>query len=190
MVNKDPEDVALFDLDGTLCNYEKGLIESLEELRSPLEPPITEPPRNSSPAYLKARSDLVRANENWYLNLEPFKLGFDIWHLAEDLGYTRMILTQGPKRNPFAWSGKKMWIDKHLGPEVDLTITRDKGLVYGRILVDDFPGYIKRWLKWRKNGLVVMPASRINGDFKHPQVVRYDGSNYSEVRERMIAAKR
>ncbi len=190
MVNKDPEDVALFDMDGTLCDYEKGLIKSLEQLRSPMEPPVTKPPSKSSPNYLRVRADLVRTNEDWYVNLDRFELGFDIWNIAEELDYTRMILTQGPKRNPFAWSGKKMWIDKHLGTDVGITITRDKGLVYGRVLVDDYPGYINRWLEWRRNGLVVMPASRINGDFKHPQVIRYDGSNLNEVRERMIAVKR
>lgn len=177
-------------MDGTLCDYEKGLIESLEKLRSPTEPLITETPHSKSPPYLKARADIIRASEEWYLNLEQFELGFDIWDIAKVLDYTRMILTQGPKRNPFAWSGKKMWIDKHLGTDVDITITRDKGLVYGRILVDDYPGYIKRWLEWRTRGLVVMPASRINGDFVHPQVIRYDGTNLDAVRERMIAVKR
>lgn len=188
--NPDPEDIALFDMDGTLCDYNKGLIESLEKLRSPMEPPVTKPPSKSSPEYLRVRSDLIRSDEEWYINLPEFKLGFDIWDLAEEFGYTRMILTQGPKRNPFAWSGKKMWIDKHLGRDVDITITRDKSLVYGKIFVDDYPGYINRWLTWRKRGLVIMPASRVNADFEHPQVVRYDGSNLDEVKMRMAAVKR
>jgi len=55
-----------------------------------------------------------------------------------------MILTQGPKKNPASWSGKKKWIDKNLGQDVDITITRDKGLVYGKVLVDDYPGYIEK----------------------------------------------
>jgi hypothetical protein len=66
-----------------------------------------------------------------------------------------------------------------LGPDVDITITRDKGLVYGLVLVDDWPKYILRWLKWRPRGLVIMPASTSNEKFKHPQVIRYDGSRES-----------
>jgi hypothetical protein len=48
-----------------------------------------------------------------------------------------VILTQGPRRNANAWTGKKLWIDRNLGPDTDVTITRDKGLVYGKVLVDD-----------------------------------------------------
>lgn len=72
---------------------------------------------------------------------------------------------------------------------MDITITRDKGLVYGKVLVDDYPGYIERWLKWRKNGLVIMPASKSNKDFKHEQVIRYDGSNLEEVSLAMESVK-
>jgi hypothetical protein len=100
-----------------------------------------------------------------------------------------MILTQGPKRNAFAWSGKKMWIDKELGEAVDITITRDKGLVYGKVLVDDYPAYIERWLRWRPRGLAIMPANDANKAFSHPQVIRYDGTNLAEIRAAMCAAK-
>ncbi len=98
-----------------------------------------------------------------------------------------MILTQGPSKNPPAWTGKKLWIDENLGPEVDVTITRDKGLVYGKVLVDDFPPYIERWLAWRKNGLVIMPVNELNKDYKHSRVIRYDGTNIDEVRLAMQA---
>ena len=62
--------------------------------------------------------------------------------LAKELGYKRKILTQGPKRNPFAWSGKKMWIDKRLGVNTEITVTRDKSGSYGKVLVDDYPSTI------------------------------------------------
>lgn len=62
-------------------------------------------------------------------------------------------------------------------PDIPLTITRDKGLVYGRMLVDDWPEYVERWLKWRPRGMVVMPAQPWNADYKHPNVLRYDGTD-------------
>jgi len=41
---KRPENIALFDIDGALCDYERGLFDGLERLRSPQEdiykPPI------------------------------------------------------------------------------------------------------------------------------------------------------
>ena len=88
-----------------------------------------------------------------------------------------------------SWKGKKKWVDKYLGPETDITITRDKGIVYGKVLVDDYPGYIERWLSWRDRGLVIMPANKDNINFSHPQVIRYDGSNLDIVKRAMKKAR-
>ena len=181
MIQK-PDDIALYDMDGTLCDYDAVLKKSMEELRYPGEPPYAGVPRDKAPPYLRARSDLIRSKTNWWADLPRFQLGFDIWELTLSMGYRHMILTQGPKRNPKAWMGKKIWIDKNLGTDVDITITRDKGLVYGKILVDDWPEYVLKWLEWRPRGLVIMPAQEHNVGFSHPQVIRYDGTNLEIVK--------
>lgn len=184
-----PEDIALFDMDGTLCDYEKGLREKLEELRSPEEPPYNLPVRDNSPKHIRNRANLIRSAESWWENLPALELGWDILKVAKDLDFRIMILTQGPKSNPAAWSGKKKWIDKNLGREVDITITRDKGLVYGKVLVDDFPEYAERWLTWRRRGLVIIPANSTNQEYRNQQVIRYDGKNLLEVERAMRIAK-
>jgi 5'-nucleotidase len=184
------ENIALFDMDGTLCDYDKALAKSLEILRSPDEEDFNSPIRDNSPKYLKNRADLIRTSVEWWATLPKFKLGFEIWELAEKLGYRKVILTQGPRKNAAGWQGKKIWIDKNIGEDTDIIITRDKGLVYGRILVDDFPGYIEKWLKHRPRGLVIMPASAENITFKHPQVIRYDGTNLEQVKRAMKDALR
>ena len=122
--------------------------------------------------------------------MPKFKLGWDILEIVKSLGFKIMILTQAPRKNPNAWSGKKICIDKHFGEDFDVTLTRNKGLVYGKILVDDFPGYIEKWLEWRKRGLVIMPANESNKDFKNPQVIRYDGTNLDEVKKAVEEIKR
>lgn len=183
------EDIALFDMDGTICDYDATLFADLEKLRGPDEPVFHPPIKDRAPAYIQERAKLIQACKNWWANLPKFKLGFDLWDLAGELEFQRMILTQGPRRNPNAWTGKKLWIDKNLGPDTDIIITRDKGLVYGKVLVDDFPKYIERWLEWRPRGLVIMPANPENQDYKHPQVIRYDGSNLDQVREAMKLAR-
>ena len=175
------ENIALFDLDGTLGDYDKSMKESLDSLRLPGEPDYSLPLTDDSPAYLKERADQIRAVSSWWENLEKFQLGWDILKISRELGYREMILTQGPRRNPAAWLGKKKWIDKNLGPDTDMTITRDKSLVFGKLLVDDYPGYIESWLNWRKRGLVIMPANEQNKDYTHPQVIRYDGNNLNRV---------
>jgi len=180
------DNIALFDLDGTLCDYDQALLKSLEGLRSPNEDVITVLSRKNHPTYLRARMDLIRSKASWWTGLKTFKLGMDIWTVAGNIGFQRMVLTQGPKRNPKSWMGKKMWVDTHLGEDVDITITRNKSQVYGNILVDDYQDYIEGWLKWRPRGLVIMPAHDYNKRLKHPQVIRYTGMNLPEVTMAMI----
>jgi 5'-nucleotidase len=175
------ENIALFDMDGTLCDYEGGLVSELEKLRSPNEQIICDPLRHDAPDYLKERMNVIRKSREWWANLPKLKIGFEILQEAKRLDYRIMILTQGPRKNPDAWSGKKVWIDKNLGEDVEVTMTRDKGLVYGKVLVDDYPEYIERWLEWRPRGAVIMPANDANKNFKHPQVTRYDGNNLEEI---------
>jgi len=188
-MGREPECVALFDMDGTLCDYELGLSDAMEGLRSPGEEVFAGHMRDCDPSYIKNRANLIRSSEKWWAGLSKFQLGWDVLGIAREFYYRIMILTQGPKRNPASWSGKKRWIDKNLGEEVDVTITRDKSLVYGKVLVDDYPGYVDEWLKWRRNGLVIMPASDSNEGYEHKQVIRYDGSNLNEVRVAMAGAK-
>ena len=109
------ENIALFDMDGTLCDYEVALSRDLERLRSPEEGIWGGPVRDDAPEYLRNRADLIRSNENWWAGLPKFQLGWDVLEVAKTLEYRTMILTQGPRRNPASWSGKKKWIDRNLG---------------------------------------------------------------------------
>jgi phosphoglycolate phosphatase-like HAD superfamily hydrolase len=189
-MKKGPENVALFDMDGTLCDYDKSLFNFLESLKSPDEQSYNPLFRSDIPLHIKARMDLIRASEEWWANLPKLQLGWDVLEVARVLEYRIMILTQGSRRNPASWAGKKQWIDRNLGQDIDVTMTRDKSLVYGKVLVDDYPEYIESWLEWRKRGLVIMPANDANKDFKHKQVIRYDGRNLDEVAEAMLKVSR
>ncbi len=185
------DNIALFDMDGTLCNYVGAIIADLEKLRAPDEPfvdPFTIRRDNTRYQYLWRRMDLIKSQYDWWANLPRLQLGFDVLRLAEELGYSNEILTQSPKDNPAALAGKQIWIKNELG-DIDYTMTRNKSRHYGRLFVDDHPGYIESWLTHRKNGLVIMPVNNYNKDFSHPQVVRYDGTNLSEVRAAMKAAR-
>jgi phosphoglycolate phosphatase-like HAD superfamily hydrolase len=68
------EPIALFDMDGTLCDYERALKGSLEILKSPFEPTLPVSIREG-PEYLKKRADLIRRGRSWWENLPKFKLG-------------------------------------------------------------------------------------------------------------------
>lgn len=177
------ENVALFDMDGTLCDYDGQVLRDLERLRGDSEPYPTGSIRKM-PDYIKSRIDAISATSEWWEKLPKLELGWEILKVAQELQYRIMILSQAPVDNSEAWSGKIKWLQKNL-PNVDMTLTRDKGLVYGKILVDDYPKYISSWLTWKRNGFVIMPANESNANFKHKQVVRYDGSNIEEVKEAM-----
>ena len=129
---------------------------------------------------------MITSQVGWWLKLKKFQPGFDILDLCKSIGYEIVVLTKGPSTKFSAWSEKVEWCHKYLKDYIQgVTITNDKGLVYGKVLVDDFPEYIEAWLKHRPRGLVIMPAHEFNKDFKHPNVIRYDGTNLQEVAERL-----
>lgn len=182
------DNIGLFDLDGSLANYDKAVLEGLALLKGPDEPTIEDVRDAYRLPHLKARIDLISREPNWWLNLEPISMGFQVLHLAREIGFQIHVLTQGPKTKPLAWKEKVEWCQRHLGPDIDIHITRNKGLVYGKFLYDDYIDYMLKWLEHRPRGLGIMPVNKANQDFRHPQVVRWDGTNLDEVAERLRAA--
>lgn len=109
--------------------------------------------------------------------------------MANDIGFCCKVLTKGPKSKPHAWTEKVQCIHDHFGLEMPIDIAgRSKGGTYGRVLVDDYPGYISSWLEFRPRGLVIMPAHDYNADFEHENIIRYDGNNAEIVRRALQAA--
>jgi 5'-nucleotidase len=190
--------IALFDMDGSLADFDGALRSILEEMRAPSEPPI---PDNlwdmEREPYIKARMRAIKAVPGFWLNLEPIRMGFEVYYLAKSIGFTNEILTKGPKSHALAWAEKLQWVQKYFGTNVDVHIVSDnaegnpssgKGRVYGRVLYDDYPDYMLKWLKHRPRGLGIMPVTPANRDFTHPQVLRYNGLNGLEVEQVLLAA--
>ena len=183
----DKDIIALFDLDDTLANYSKALYNDLDRIRDPKEPlPIV---FNKDPEkHLSARVDLIRNVPGWWRKLERLKLGFDILKEAKKLGFNIHILTQGPLSCPNSWTEKLQWSQRHV-PEATPIVTRNKSITYGRVLVDDYPVFLKEWLDKRPRGIGIMPANEMNKDFTHPRVIRYDGQNLKEVKKALKWAR-
>ncbi|MDD4983536.1 MAG: hypothetical protein PHH82_01695 [Candidatus ainarchaeum sp.] len=185
------DNIALFDLDGTLCDYDKAIIADYNLIKSSGDPEYESfsPKIQNSPA-LKARIKLIRNQPGWWAKLEKYKPGFDILNLARELDFSINILTKGPRSSPNAYTEKVEWIKTNLAEyDVSITISEDKGLVYGKILVDDYPEYIIDWLRNRPRGLVIMPDQAWNKDFKHENVLRYTGKNLEQVKKAMILSR-
>lgn len=174
-------------MDGTLCDFDGALTRDLNKINSPYDPAYLPGPDDSSdPPYILARKAMIKRQPDWWLKLAKFRLGWDVLTIAIKAGYQPHILSKGPFSNADAWRQKHEWCRRELGP-TPITLTEDKGLVYGRILVDDWPPYIEAWLAWRKNGTVIMPAHRWNVGYTHPQMIRYDGTNIASVESAILA---
>lgn len=168
--------IALVDLDGTLVDFDGGMREKLAQLRSPAEDPAFDERAYEDVPHLRARRRMIKSVPGFWRNLEPIPRGFEIVGALRRFEFELHVLSKGPLATPIAWQEKVEWCLQHL-PDVPVTVCSDKSLVYGRILVDDWPDYFTRWLQHRPRGLVIVPAQPWNADYtsaSHPQIVRYE----------------
>lgn len=181
-----PDNIALIDLDGTVADFDAAMRREEGLLRSPHE--VNYDGRHDDvPAYVEARRTLIKNQPGFWRDLAPIHLGMDVVEMVRRVGFALHVLTKGPRRSVNAWTEKAEWSQKYL-PDAAVTITQDKSLVYGRVLVDDWPPYFNGWLKVRPRGLVIAVAQPWNGDVSHPNVIRYDGKNYEQVRDALKEA--
>lgn len=163
--------VALLDLDGTLADYDKAMTTALAALRGPNEPDPADK-HEDDPAWLQNRRSLIKALPGFWRNLAPIERGFQVVTALRELKFDLMVLTKGPSKAPNAWTEKVLWCQEHI-PDAKVTITEDKSLTFGRVLVDDWPPYFTGWLECHPHGLVVMVDHPHNRTFEHPSVFRY-----------------
>lgn len=201
-MNANNDCIALFDLDGTLADYDAAVYEKLRELQSPGEP-FFDIYNKNLPSWYFTRIQLIRNQPGWWEKLGKLRLGFDLLEAALEIEFAVNILTKGPVTATPAWSEKFRWCQDNLPVKAPVTVTEDKSLVYGRVLVDDYPEYQMQWLANRPRGLAVIPHRKGNewftldkakkmaekAEWDHePNVIRYDGSNLSQVMDAMQAA--
>lgn len=175
--------IALIDMDGTLCDFDKALQNQLHPFRPSTESIVSHNDHEKEEWQL-VNEGKIKNTSGFWKNLEKFKLGFDILEEVQKFNFDCHILTKGPVRSSNAWTEKFEWCQQHL-PNIPITITMDKSLVYGKILIDDYPPYFESWLKYRPRGYVIVPAQKWNENYKikSDRILRYDGSNLTDVIE-------
>lgn len=152
-----------------MADYDGAMRAELKKLLAPGEE-LPENPWEAEPHW-EARMDLVKRQPGFWRGLKKIQVGFFVFELIGTLGFQRVILTKGPVNTTSAWTEKAQWRNEFL-PGTPLFIVEDKGLVYGKVLYDDWPKYILRWLEWRPRGRVLMRDTPYNQGFEHPQVMR------------------
>lgn len=180
------DNICHFDMDGTLCDFAGEMEQELRKLMGPWEGPLDfDALMKENPKWLKARKALIKNQPGFWEGMAPIKAGFDILRIAEDLGFANYILTKGPMSTSAAWTEKKRWCEQYV-PELPVSIVQEKSLVYGRVLVDDWPKYFLPWLEARPRGLVIAVAQPWNEGVEHSRLIRYkNDSQLPEIRERM-----
>jgi len=181
--------LALVDMDSTLCDYVGTLHKKLNQLAGT----IAGRELSIHADECQDLVDLIKKQPGFWRELPPIDLGFQIVNMLSVAKFDIHILTKGPYRTTSAWTEKVEWCRKHM-PGTPVTITEHKGMMYGKVLVDDWPLYCQAWLKWRPRGLVIMPAFDYNEGFDklYPgQVIRATSSNMDELEAAIqVAAER
>ena len=171
--------IALVDMDQTLCDYEGTIKNKIKEYLQNQDLVIC------NLDYYEEIASKIKKTPGFWKTLPEIELGFKIINILKSYGYDIHVLTKGPYNTTSAWTEKVEWCREHL-PGVPVTITENKSLVYGKILVDDWPEYCEQWLKHRPRGQVIMPAYSYNEGFDkkyHGRVIRTDGTNLNRVEE-------
>lgn len=163
--------VALIDLDNTVVDHEGQLNKDLYHA-------LGDDLYKVSPEVREKVGYLIKNTPGWWANLLPLPFGMSIVDTLREVGFELVICSKGPRRAVGAWTEKVQWVQRYL-PDANIVLTQDKSLVYGRLLVDDWPEYIEPWLEVRPRGIVLMPATKANKSFKHPRVHRL--ANYDDI---------
>lgn len=171
----------MVDMDGTLADFDGGMKAWLTKIGSPDEVAKGDHyflEQTDEPPHIRERRRLIKLVPGFWKNLETLRVGMEIFSYLVKLRFQISILTKAPKHNPNAWSEKVEWCNNRLptqivdGNEIGMNIVTTKSLVYGKVLVDDWPAYIAPWLKRRPRGLVIMPAQPWNVGFGHNNIIR------------------
>jgi len=171
--------IAWFDMDGSLFDFDGHMRRSLLPLCSPDELKLLDKigmwALEEAHPHIRARMSLIKAVPGWWRDMPPLESGFKVFRMAQSIGFDCRILTKGPKYSPIAWMEKVQCCQQYLGEEIDIAIVSSKGEIYGRVLYDDYPVYMKAWLQNRSRGLGIMPVTESNREFAHPNLIKYDG---------------
>jgi 5'(3')-deoxyribonucleotidase len=181
------EPIGLFDLDGTMADFDKSMAHHLELLRSPMEDAAHDETKFEDIPHMKARRRLIKSLPGFWRNFEKLPQGFDILAIMEELKFSNYVLSKSPRKFPLAASEKIGWCVEHL-PNLPVILSEEKALVYGKVLVDDWTPYVENWIKFRPRGLVISVAQRWNEGIENlsPNVIRFSSpSQLPDIRARL-----
>lgn len=171
----DEKPVALLDMDGTICDYHNALQRDMQNLLG--GETVSQPTREKI-------EGLVKSQTGWYRKLKPLPLGMEIYRTLREIGFQIVICSKGSRWSKNSWTEKMEWVAEHLDEDVLMNLTQVKQLVYGRVMVDDYPSHFLPWLERRPRGIVVVPAQDWNVDVKPNERIHkmYESDDIEKIR--------
>lgn len=177
----------LYDVDGTLFNFEKKIIQDLNAMNSPNEQEITALYREDIPDHLWDRMTYIKNQPGWWFTLPKIDNGFKLWEFTKNRGFRHVIVAKAPSCNELAIAEKIINIRKHFGRNVPFHIVSDeesyvKTDVKGDIIVEDSAMFAENWLEANPLGWSILMDNKYNKDFNHDRCVRFNGAFTEELR--------
>ncbi len=108
----DHDRIALFDMDGSLADYDLAMRRDLRSMRAPCEPPIADDDNlhnMEDEPHLDTRMRFIKSHSGWWRDLPRMEEGFQIVRLAREIGFSINILTKAPSSHSSAWTEKYEW---------------------------------------------------------------------------------
>lgn len=172
--------IALVDMDGCIADWNTPAVEQLKELESPDEVGLYDYNNvhlmQEKYPHFSNRVNLIMERKGFWLNLEPIQAGIRLYRILSEY-FDTYILTKAPAKSSLAWGEKVEWLHRHIDPKIDkiITVSKDKGMVYGDIFFEDYGKNIRSWTKKHPHGHVIMPNRTWNQEIQGiPNVHRWD----------------
>lgn len=143
--------IILVDMDNTICDLDGALISALSQLSqaTPAPGPVVDWQaliRQRSHFELDSKTDElareIMLKPGFFANLDPMEGAVGALLELEKRGYHVVLCTSAIRESEHCVADKCAWVRRHLGPRWDrekLTISKDKTLIRGKILIDDRP---------------------------------------------------
>lgn len=173
--------IALFDMDGSLADFDHRMREELLKIKSDYEPDPGYIFWHGLPKHIFPRMELIWSQPGWWLSLPPIEMGINAFNYAEEKGFECHIVTKGPRGCTIAWKEKVEWCQRYLGHSVPIHITSNKGMIRGDILYDDYPKFVLEWLTATPEGVALVPLSEVSKDFEHNKVIKISKGDWNIV---------
>lgn len=172
------ETVVLVDMDGVITDFD-GHFDRLWSSRFPERPRLPQQSRtririvDEYPPEYRADIEELFSSPGFYLGMSPLPGALDALKDMAVAGLDVWICTSPLKAFRHCVAEKYDWVEKHLGTGwvSRLILTRNKGLIQGRYLIDDLPELLGQELATWELLLLDAPCNRM---IHHPKRMTWD----------------